>query len=235
MKNTSTFTLLFLLTIGQISAQTWVNWDFTVPQEKQEEMTILWNTFMETESGKALPLNFLSQLEMGEATHNMSISFIGDDPDAMSALFDYQAIMQNPEFMKPFMWFGQNTEPHRTQTGYQIAGSAEKEGNFYQALWGLEVSNPGATAAAFTQLLVDTKSLLDEYNVELSIHQALAGQEGAISHYILGNFKDYATFIKASQAMYQSEGFGKYANATAANANPLTTTRTIMGAWNVGE
>ena len=235
MKNALILTILLNAAVVQMSAQTWVNWDFTVPMEKQEEMMTTWATFMESESGKALPLNFVSQLEMGEATHNMSISFIGDDIDAMSALFDYQSIMQDPDFMAPFMWFGMNTETHRTQTGYQIAGSEEKEGNFYQALWGLEVANPAATAEAFAQLLVDTKPLLDEYNVELSIHQALAGQEGAISHYILGNFKDFGTFISASQVMYASPGFGKFAQATAANVNPLTTTRTIMGAWNAGE
>ena len=235
MKKITMFALLIASSVLQLSAQTWVNWDVNVPQEKQEEMMVMWNTFMETKTGKALPYNFMSQLEMGEATHNMSLSFIGDDADALAALFDYDAIMQNPDFAKPFMWFGQNVEPHRTQTGYQIAGSEQKGGNFYQALWGIEVADPATTAAAFVDLIVDTKPLLEEYNVDISIHQALAGQEGAISHYILGNFKDYVTFLKASQAMYQSPGFAKFAQATSANVNPLTTTRMLMGAWNTGE
>ena len=231
-----TFTLLVAVALSfGASAQTWVNWDFTVPADKQEEFNAVWAKFMASETGKALPMCFVSQHDMGEATHNTSISFIGESADALAPLFDYAAIMQSPEWMEPFMWFGMNADPYRTQTGYQIAASAQKEGNGYQAFWGVEVADPMATAGAFQQLIADSQPLMDEYNVEIALHQVLAGQPGAITHYIGGNFKDYATFIKASQVMYQSEGFGKFAMATQANVNPLTYTRTIMGAWNTGE
>lgn len=230
-----TFTLLALCSIVSLSAQTWVNWDMNIPGDKAEEFNVAWATFMSSETGKTLPTCFLSQHEMGEATHNMSISFIGESADDLAPLFDYQAIFQNPDFMKMFSWFNMNAEPHRTQTGVQVMASAPKEGNGYQAFWGIEVANPMATAAAFQQLIADSQDKLDEHNVEIALHQAMAGQAGAISHYISANFKDYATFMNASQDMYQSEGFGKFAMATQSDVNALTWTRTVMNAWNTGE
>ena len=228
--------LCLLAVIGlNLNAQTWVNFDFTVPMDKAETFNTTWEEFMNSETGKALPMCFMSQHEMGAATHNTSISFVADDVKEMAPLFDYQAIFQNPDFMKMYAWFGMNVLPHRQQTGVRLMGSTEKEGNYYQAFWGFEVSDPMTMAVAFDQLIKDSQAKLDEHNVEIALHQAMAGQEGAITHYISGNFKDYVTFMTASQEMYQSEGFGKFAQATATNENPLTWTRTIMGAWNVPE
>ena len=234
MKNIIQLFLLVFMGLN-LNAQTWVNFDFTVPMEKAEAFNTNWAEFMSSETGKALPMCFMSQHEMGAATHNTSISFVSDDVNALAPLFDYQAIFQNPDWMKMWAWFGMNVEPTRQQTGVRLMGSTEKEGNFYQAFWGIEVADPMATAAAFDQLIKDSQADLDKYNVEIALHQAMAGQDGAISHYISANFRDYVTFMTASQAMYQSEGFGKFAQATVANRNPLTWTRTIMGAFNVPE
>ena len=230
------FQLLLMTSLGlNLTAQTWVNFDFTVPMEKAELFNANWAEFMNTETGKSLPTCFMSQHEMGAATHNTSISFVSDDVQDMAPLFDYQAIFQNPDFMKMYAWFGMNVEPTRQQTGVRLMGSTAKEGNFYQGFWGIEVADPMATAAAFAELVKDSQPILDELNVEIALHQAMAGQEGAISHYISANFKDYATFMTASQTMYQSEGFGKFAQATAANRNSLTWTRANMNAWNLPE
>ena len=80
-----TFTLLVAVALSfGASAQTWVNWDFTVPADKQEEFNAVWAKFMASETGKALPMCFVSQHEMGEATHNTSISFIGESADALA-------------------------------------------------------------------------------------------------------------------------------------------------------
>ena len=39
-----------------VNAQTWVNFDFTVPMDKAEAFNTNWAEFMNTETGKALPM-----------------------------------------------------------------------------------------------------------------------------------------------------------------------------------
>ena len=121
------FQLLLMTSLGlNLTAQTWVNFDFTVPMDKAELFNANWAEFMNTETGKSLPTCFMSQHEMGAATHNTSISFVSDDVQDMAPLFDYQAIFQNPDFMKMYAWFGMNVEPTRQQTGVRLMGSTAK-------------------------------------------------------------------------------------------------------------
>ncbi|OUU01830.1 MAG: hypothetical protein CBB99_02275 [Bacteroidetes bacterium TMED39] len=230
-----TVTIIALMFTLNIFAQSWVNFDFTVPPAKVEEFSKTWGEFMASETGKGLPTAFLTQAEAGEQTHTHSILFYTESLDDLGKLFDYKSIFENEDWMKMWSFWSANVEGVRQQYGTQLLNSTNKEGNFFQGIWGIKAINPQTTGAAFAQLIKDNQAILDKYNAEIAIHQAFAGQEGEISHYITGNFKNFATYMKCSSEFYQSEGFGKFAAATSANSNLLTITRTILGAWNLPE
>ena len=76
--------------------------------------------------------------------------------------------------------------------------------------------------------------LLDENNMELSLHQHIGGDDRNITHWALESHKDYATMLKTQQKLMQSPEFSEMFMAMGAGnvSNPWTIGRTILKVWN---
>tara|TARA_A200000113_G_C8767823_1_gene323309 strand:+ start:55 stop:768 length:714 start_codon:yes stop_codon:yes gene_type:complete len=227
------FALLFSL---QSFAQfTFINYDFTVPMDQQEVFMNTMNEFFTSKTGKEMPMAALSMHTFGydkNFTHSMTMWH--PDPKMVNKMVDPTLMMGNEDFQKVMMTFSKiGFKPSQSVTGRELISSEQVEGNTFQTLWFINVEDPQATATAFSKLVEDSKDILKKTNSRLALGQLLSGQQLGESHYVLGTFKDYATFVEATDLMYSSEGFANWSKSTAANSLVRVDSRIIMNIWNM--
>jgi hypothetical protein len=231
MKRTIILSIFTFLCFSLNAQSTWVNYDFYIEPELVKEAAEQFKEFFESETGKALPTAILTDHTMGDLDYSHSMSFISDDVDQLGKLFDPMN-SRNEDFQKLSIWFSENAEMIGSQTGMMIAGTEQIPSNTFQTIYSIDVVDPMATKKAFSTLLKDSKKLLKEYNVELSLHRGLSGQDNGVNYYILASFKDYSAMVKAIKAMFSSNGFVTYSKATMNNVTVEVDSRSIMAVFN---
>lgn len=238
MKKITLLSITLIYSITSSFAQTsWINYEFTVSPDKQEAFIGALNTFMTSETGKTLPMAFLTENTLGkqeECTHH--VSFICEDPDQAGKLLD-PTNWENGDYQK----MGEamttlGTLPRRSFSGMPIVQSSQKPNNGFQMIYAMNVpfSSQMDVATAFGEVVEKIQPLLDENNMELSLHQHIGGDDRNVTHWALESHKDYASMLKAQQKLMQSPEFGKMFSAMGAGnvTNPLTIGRTILMVWN---
>lgn len=231
----SIFTMLFLIisqfSYGQFS---FINFDFRVPVDKQQVFMEAMNTFYNSETGKKFPQSALTQHMFGyDENFTHSLTAWDEDVKNVNKMIDPSLIVGNKDFEKLMMTFSEiGWEPYQSVTGRELISSKPVEGNSFQTLWFINVDNPQETAKAFKHLIKDSEKMLQEMNVRMALGQLLSGQQKGETHYVIATFKDYETFMKASEKMYQSEGFAKWMASTNKNKQIRTDSRMVISMWN---
>ena len=232
MKN---YLLAILLIVSiQLSAQTWINWDFSVPQGKEMQIQQAFDTFMTSETGKTLGYAAMTSNDLGMQTHTHSFSVWHEDISKISPFLDWSMIMSNKDFQKIFFMFGKlGIEGYQASTGTHLISSEPAIGNSFQTLWFFTAKDPMKTAMAFKKMVTATQPMLAENNVAVSLGQIMSGASNGESHYVIATFKNYETFMNFSGNIYQTDAFLAFSEATSDNINTRTISRSAMGVWNI--
>ena len=237
MKKISISLLLALCATFTTQAQTsWINWEFNVPPQKQEAFVGALNAFFTSETGKKLPMAYLTEQTLGnnEVTHHVSV--LSEDADGIGKMLDPSNWQKN----KDYQAMGQamtelGTLPIRSFTGMLIVQSSLK-GNGFQMIYSMNV--PFDQMMPFTdvfQNVVKTmQPLLNEVSAEMSLSQHIAGDDRGVTHYAVESHKSYADYLKAQNKLMQAPEFGKMFEAMGQGniTNPSTIARTMLMMWN---
>ena len=227
------FGILFIISI-QLSAQTWINWDFTVPQGKEMQIQQAFDTFMTSDTGKTLGYAAMTSNDLGMQTHTHSFSVWHEDISKISPFLNWSMIMSNPDFQQIFTKFGElGIEGYQASTGSHLISSEPAMGNSFQTLWFFTAKDPMKTAMAFKKMVTATQPMLAENNVAVSLGQIMSGASNGESHYVIATFKNYETFMNFSGKIYQTDAFLAFSEATADNINTRIISRSAMGFWNM--
>ncbi len=227
------FGILFIISI-QLSAQTWINWDFTVPQGKEMQIQQAFDTFMTSDTGKTLGYAAMTSNDLGMQTHTHSFSVWHEDISKISPFLNWSMIMSNPDFQQIFTKFGElGIEGYQASTGSHLISSEPAMGNSFQTLWFFTAIDPMKTAMAFKKMVTATQPMLAENNVAVSLGQIMSGASNGESHYVIATFKNYETFMNFSGKIYQTDAFLAFSEATADNINTRIISRSAMGVWNM--
>lgn len=230
------FTVLSVSILSCFAQSSWINYEFKVSPDKAEAFTDALNTFMTSETGKKLPMAFLTENTLGNQNTTHHVSFLTDDPNSAGKLLDptnwengdYKAM---GEVMTKL-----GTLPTRSFSGMPVVQSNQKVGNGFQVIYGMNVPFAAQmdVAKAFQEVVEKIQPLLDENNAELALHQHIAGDDRNITHWAVESHKDYASMLKTQQKLMQSPEFAKMFMAMAAGnvTNPLTIARTMLMVWN---
>ena len=229
-------TLIFSIT-SSFAQTSWINYEFTVSPDKQEAFVGALSAFMTSETGKTLPTAILTENTLGnqgECTHH--VSFICDNPDQAGKLLD-PTNWGNGDYQKMGEAMTElGTLPGRSFSGMPVVQSSQKPSNGFQMIYAMNVpfSSQMDVATAFGEVVKKLQPLLDENNMELSLHQHIGGDDRNITHWALESHKDYATMLKTQQKLMQSPEFSEMFMAMGAGnvSNPWTIGRTILKVWN---
>lgn len=218
-------------------AQTsWINWEFNVPPQKQEAFVGALNTFFTSETGKKLPMAYLTEQTLGnrEVTHHVSV--MGEDADVIGKMLDPSNWQKNQDYQA----MGQamtdlGTLPLRSFTGMPIVESSQK-GNGFQIIYSMNVpfDQMMPITEAFQNLVKTMQPLLDELSAEMSLNQLIAGDDRGVTHYAVESHKSYADYLRAQNKLMQAPEFGKMFEAMGQGniTNPSTIARTMLMMWN---
>ena len=237
MKKISISLLLALCATFTTQAQTsWINWEFNVPPQKQEAFVGALNTFFTSETGKKLPMVYLTEQTLGnnEVTHHVSV--LSEDADGIGKMLDPSNWQKN----KDYQAMGQamtelGTLPIRSFTGMLIVQSSLK-GNGFQMIYSMNV--PFDQMMPFTDVFQNVvkkmQPLLNEVSAEMSLSQHIAGDDRGVTHYAVESHKSYADYLKAQNRLMQAPEFGKMFETMGKGniTNPNTIARTMLMMWN---
>lgn len=239
MKSSIITVFVVLISMFSSSAQeSWINYEFDVPPEKAEAFVGALNTFFNTKTGKSLPIAYLTEQTLGnqEVTHH--VSFVSDDVDLMGKLLD-PSNWESEDWMKLGMAMTElGTLPIRSFSGMPIVASLPKPeaNNGFQVIYAMRVgfNEQMNILQSFQSSVSAMQPLLDDLNIEISLHQHIAGDDRNVTHWAIESHQNYASFLRAQQRMMQSAEMGKMFDAMGrANVqNPMTIARTVLIAWN---
>lgn len=229
--------IIIACSVFTAQAQTsWINWEFNVPPQKQEAFVEALNAFFTSETGKKLPMAYLTEQTLGnnEVTHHVSV--LSEDADGIGKMLDPSNWQKN----KDYQAMGQamtelGTLPLRSFTGMPVVQSSQK-GNGFQIIYSMNV--PFDQMMSFTEVFQNTvkkmQPLLNEISAEMSLSQHIAGDDRGVTHYAVESHKSYADYLRAQNKLMQSPEFGKMFEAMGQGniTNPYTIARTMLMMWN---
>lgn len=225
-----------LLLSANLSAQTWINWDFTVPSGQEMAVMQGFDKFMKSETGQGLAMAALTSNMLGPGDWTHSFTVWHDDIDKLAPFMDMNVVMANKDFQEVFMMFNTlGIEPANSATGTHMMSTALKGGNSFQSIWFLKAKDPMASATAFGKMSGAMQGFFDKHNVQVSFGQIASGNRDGESHYVIASFKDYKTFMQVSNEASQQEAFQTWFMETAEDENTRTLSRQAMALWNVPE
>lgn len=226
-------TCTIFLSVG-LSAQTWINWDFTVPAGKDMAVMQGFDKFMKSETGQNLGMAALTSNMLGPGDWTHSFTVWHDDIDKIAPFMDMNMVMTNKDFQEVFMMFNElGIQPANSATGSHMASTTPKGGNAFQSIWFMKVKDPMASATAFGKMSGAMQDFFDKHNVQVSLGQMSSGNENSETHYVLASFKDYKTFMQVSAEASQSEAFQTWFMETAQDENTRTLSRQALSMWNI--
>ncbi|MDA9313093.1 hypothetical protein N9515_10770 [Vicingaceae bacterium] len=237
MKKISTILIIAFFTVFTSQAQTsWINWEFNVPPQKQDAFVGAINTFFNSETGKKLPMAYLTEQTLGnnEVTHHLSV--VSDNADAIGKMLDPSNWQKNGDYQAMGQVMTElGTLPLRSFAGMPLVQSTQK-GNGFQVIYSMEVPFDQMTpiTEAFQNLVNTMQPLLDDLSGEMSLHQHIAGDDRGVTHYALESYKSYADYLRAKNKLMQAPEFGEMFEAMGQGNihNPYTIARTMLIMWN---
>ncbi len=237
MKKVSNLIIIsFCSALVSYAQPSWINYEFNVPPQKQESFVNALNKFFASETGKNLPMAFLTEQTLGnqEVTHH--VSFVSDDVDLMGKMLD-PANWQNGDYQEMGQTMTElGTLPLRSFTGMHIVQSAQTS-NGFQVIYAMNVpfDKQMFLAESFQNTVKEMQPLLDKLSMELALSQHIAGDDRGVTHYAVESHKSYADFLRAQGVLMQSPEFAKMFDAMGQSnvQNPFTIARTTLMVWNV--
>ena len=101
----------------------------------------------------------------------------------------------------------------------------------YGVIYAVSVQDPVAYGTAFTKMVNSVK-----YDGAIELHEALAGGEPGITHYVVVRDKSYSSWIKQRNPISQSKAFQEFLAATRSITNSELTevsTNQLLVQYNV--
>ena len=98
--------------------------DFTVPMGKEMQIQEAFDTFMTSDTGKALGYAAMTSNDLGMQTHTHSFSVWHEDISKVSPFMNWSMIMSNKDFQKIFATFSKlGIEGYQASTGAHLISS----------------------------------------------------------------------------------------------------------------
>ncbi len=165
--------------------------------------------FMQTESGKSMtPVSFSEMVNSG-SNYSSTHSLCFFSPDA-SDLESNRSKLNNFEGGLLYGAWDSEVTVESSLLGQSLIADPSAFNLNFNVIVQIDVEDPAFYGAAFAKMK-DATADLSEGVIEL--HEALAGQETGITHFVVGREKNMASWIDARNKLFASDAFQEFASS----------------------
>ena len=204
--------VMILFSFQSFSQQVYWNC-FNIVVESPTEFATLLDAFMKTESGKSVTPAALSEWRNSHsgvaATHQLC--FFSPDPVELESVRSKFNNAQAGYFRGRIE---NNTTIESSVLGQSLIADPTKFNLPYGVIYAVSVEDPVAYGTAFTKMVNSVN-----YDGAIELHEALAGGEPGITHYVVVRDKSYSSWIKQRNPIAQSKAFQEFLAATRSITN----------------
>ena len=199
--------LMFLFSFQSFSQQ--VYWQcFNIVVDSPTEFATLLDAFMKTESGKSITPAALSEWRNKnstvEATHQLC--FFSNDVVELEGV---RAKFNNVQAGYFRGRIENNAKVEASILGQSLIADPTKFGLPYGVVYAVSVQDPVAYGEAFSKMVKGV-----DYSGAIELHEALAGAEPGITHYVVVRDKSFSSWITQRNVVIQSKAFQEFVEAT---------------------
>ena len=229
MKKTLIGLVMIFLSYQSFSQQ--VYWQcFNIVVDSPTEFATLLDAFMKTESGKSITPAALSEWRNTnstvEATHQLC--FFSDDVVELEGV---RAKFNNAQAGYFRGRIENNTKIEASILGQSLIADPTKFGLPYGVIYAASIQDPVAYGEAFSKMVNGV-----DYDGAIELHEALAGAEPGITHYIVVRDKSFSSWLTQRNEVIQSKVFQEFLEATRDISKPELTevyTNQLLVQYNV--
>ena len=221
--------VMILFSFQSFSQQVYWNC-FNIVVESPTEFATLLDAFMKTESGKSVTPAALSEWRNSHsgvaATHQLC--FFSPDPVELESVRSKFNNAQAGYFRGRIE---NNTTIESSVLGQSLIADPTKFNLPYGVIYAVSVEDPVTYGTAFTKMVNSVN-----YDGAIELHEALAGGEPGITHYVVVRDKSYSSWIKQRNPIAQSKAFQEFLAATRGITNSELTevsTNQLLVQYNV--
>lgn len=228
MKKFIPFLILVLCASGTFAQKTYWNC-LSLEVDDEEDLIEAMDQFMATPSGKTMPMTTLSRFANVNTTIPASHQLCLITPDP--AVFDnLQQKFNNPSAQVLGMVWDEEVDVLANILGSPLIFAPSNLANTYSNVWSTNVSDPVAFGAAFTAF---TKSFP---GMALELHEAIAGAENHVTHYIVARSSSLSSWLKNRDTIIASKAFADYMAAARGKADVISSVSLrVVKAYNAPE
>jgi len=207
MKKLSIGLLLILFSFQSFSQQ--VYWQcFNMVVDSPTEFATLLNAFMQTESGKSVGPASLSEWRNSnsnfDSTHQLC--FFSDDPVQLESV---RGKFNNVQAGYLRGRIEGNARVEASILGQSLVADPTKFGFPFGVVYAVSVQDPVAYGKAFTKMVNSV-----DYDGAIELHEALAGAEPGITHFVAVRDKSFSSWIGQRNKINQSKAFQEFLSST---------------------
>ena len=208
--------LMMLLFAFQSNAQQ-ITWQCSnVKVDNAPAFITVWDQFMNSDLGKKMTphavFEFLNTNSTNSATHQLC--WFSDDPAKLEAQ-SYSILAGSAKFSELFPVVNTYINNVEEISNYMGQALIADPGDFslrYSVLYGMNVKDPAAYAAAFTKM----KAAFDkrESSGTVELHEMIAGGEKGVTHVVIVRAPSMAEWLSGRNDFIASKAFQEFAAAT---------------------
>lgn len=199
--------VMIFLSFQSFSQQ--VYWQcFNMVVDSPTEVATLIDTFMKTDSGKSVGPASLSEWRNFNSKFNAThqLCFYSDDPVELESVRNK---FNNAEagYLRGVIESSVTVES--SVLGQSLVADPTKFGFPYGIVYAVSVDDPVAYGKAFTKMVSSV-----DYDGAIELHEALAGAEPGITHFVAVRDKGFASWIGQRNKIIESKAFQEFLSST---------------------
>ena len=203
------FIFLFFTVTTFTSAQQ-IYWNcYNIVVDNEVALTKALDDFMQTESGKSMTPASLSEMANSGSKYNATHGLCFFSPDA-SALESNREKLNNLQAGVLMSTWDSEVNIESSTLGQSLIADPSAFDLSFNVVVQINVKDPAFYGAAFAKMKEETASL---YNGSLELHEALAGQETGVTHFVVARAKNMAEWISARNKIFASDAFQNFSSS----------------------
>ena len=207
MKNLSIGFVMIFFSFQSFSQQ--VYWQcFNMVVDSPTEVATLIDSFMKTESGKSVGPASLSEWRnfntKFDSTHQLC--FYSPDPAELESV---RSKFNNAQAGYLRGVIESSVKIEASILGQSLVADPTKFGFPFGVVYAVSVEDPVAYGKAFTKMVNSV-----DYDGAIELHEALAGAEPGITHYVAVRDKGFSSWIKQRNKIIESKAFQEFLSST---------------------
>ena len=165
--------------------------------------------FMNTESGKSMTPASLSEMANIGSKYNATHGLCFFSPDA-SALESNREKLNNLEAGVLMSAWDSEVNIESSILGQSLIADPSSFDLTFNVVVQINVKDPEFYGAAFAKMKEETANL---YNGSLELHEALAGQETGVTHFVVARAKSMADWVTGRNNIFASDAFRNFSSS----------------------